>query len=324
MIDYAEEPLVDPEKTKETVEQMSRATGESDALWKSLISYLELQKEFSFSVASAQFASEDDKLGLIIKLIDLALLGEYIHGELETAAEAIRCAPLQTSRDKALRRQDYEKMKQTMWKQKLSITDKAASDARQKQWDTVSEKHKFRTLKHDVDLRRLVISKSLRNTPLGTDVNGNTYWLFGQRQNEDSSNDLGSKIIVEIPPHRCHLACSSRTVRDCLGCTPETTADCTIKRDHLWQEITTAESARQVCSWITHRAQAELKPKPKVIDGRSCWHHHTKALDEYAHETSSIIDSAAEHDQALLDTWIHLEKLVRRMGEYAQHLEIIR
>lgn len=366
VIDYSEDPPIDSGETKGIVSQLSKATEDSGTLWPCLTEYLEKQKEISFKAEEKHEVAEVNQLYLLNELIDLAIAGEFIKNELDTSAEEIRLATFQAVKDKAARKHDYEKTKQVMQKRRPPTTSKAEWSTWQSQWNSAAEKYRSRIKQYDVELWKLQRAKSLRTAPIGRDTADNLYWLFGQRQKDDSREDLGVRLIVEVGSTRCHPICTAERSDDCLGCTGEVCDTRSSSRDKRWFEINTADSAQQLCKWIMYRANVTLSPKPKVLDGRSkdgteasrvatpdgdtrskangsdsaggseCGDTSTNSLivlpnlavnlDNGSTSIRPTADGSnptprSEVDQALLETWLQVETLVKRIEEFARYLE---
>lgn len=328
LIDYADDPPIEPAETKRRISELSRASEESGILWETLIALLSTQKEVTMPIKASKDSQEDYRMKLITQLIDLAVTGEYIRTEVEEATEEVRLATYHIVKDKAARRQDYEKIKATLQKKRLLLSTKDDLANWQTQWLTSAEKYKSKARSLDVDLFEMQRAKQVRSRPLGRDTRGNTYWVFARRGRVKPEDDLGCRLIIEASDGRAHPLCLRPRRIDnatngkktpaspsaaCSKCAHET-LPIPAPGDRAWFEVSQHKDAFQLARWVMGQATVDLEPKPRVFDRRS---KDVKDLRSSKDATTSTSTTVAARSQTNGGTGVQRKVQAQKDGAIA-------
>lgn len=343
IIDYAEEPTIDPDMIKTHLQQVNKASEESGQLWKLVSSLLSSQTEILVNEDDEDEIAEVNQLYWMNKLCDLALTGEYLREELETSAETVRKATLRLVKDKAGRRSDYEKSKAVMQKKKLLWISKEQMLNWQEQWVTAADKQRSRIKQLDKDFWQLQRSKQLRTAPIGRDCRDNTFWIFGHSDRVNPHDNLGDRIIIEVAPGNLHPECRRNIKGDCNACSHKA-IDVLEVDEILWYQVTTPASVRELSQWVQSEATACLGPNPKGKDarskevrselGKSLSRRGAQAHTSTCSEIRSIVaetkrdihgvvtvEMSATPLQESLEDWQSIEMLIKKIDLFADYMD---
>ena len=328
IIDYAEEPPIDHNEIKRIITEIQRAPEDSSVLWDALTHALSQQKEVIIHPADDEDEPEVNQTYLLTKLIDCATSGDCIRNEIEEAAESARQSTYQLVKERAAKRQEYEKLKAAMHKKRLQLTTKDETAAWQVQWNLQASKFKAKARAYEIEIIELQRAKQTRTKPVGLDTLGNTYWLFSRRSKAKPADDLGCRLIVELKAGKPHPTCKAHINGSCNTCTHPTSQ---VSEERIWYEIDDPEEAQQLARWIAYEAALTLDPKPKPVIKKKP--NQSLAASIESAPVSEVGDVSVNDDddlevqirsppnQDLLDSWLSIESLVRKIDEFAHYLE---
>ncbi|RPB17759.1 hypothetical protein P167DRAFT_601557 [Morchella conica CCBAS932] len=247
--------LMNGDMVYEAIDNIKKVTADSPDVWNILKNLLETVYEAED--LKIDCAEEDGKLNVIMLVMHLALQSSVIRAMIEDDGEKERerhkSSIAQTKRLKS----DWEQTRGELQKERLLLKPGDRTD-----WDDryASAFNAHKKLVARVEEKEWFSSRktSARNTPLGIDIKGNTYWLFTQRDKREE--DWGQWIVVQKNPTLPHPSGTlpsdepANPLDDAssLPDAPEED-DEEIAKARIWYAVEGASNIRHLAKWIRYQ-----------------------------------------------------------------------
>lgn len=249
----------------EAIDNIKKVTADSPDVWNILKNLLEAVYEAEDLKFDCN--DEDGKLDVIMLVMHLALQSSVVRTLIEEDGEKERERHKSSIAQIKRLKSDWEQTRGELQKERLLLKPSDRAD-----WDDryASAFNAHKKLVARIEEKEWFSSRktSMRNTPLGIDIKGNTYWLFTQRDKREE--DWGQWIVVQKNPALPHPSgtlppsdapANSPQDDSSLPDAPEED-DEEIAKTRIWYAIEGASNIRHLAKWI--RYQTDLHYFKKV------------------------------------------------------------
>jgi hypothetical protein len=135
------------------------------------------------------------QLSIMTDLMHVCLQCEAIRKDLDAQQNAVKTVSAQHIKDRMALKAEYEVAKQELHAAQFKTSNKKEVKAWQDRWVAAKEEHERKLAALDIELFTAQRAARLRSRPVGEDVLGNVYWIFGDRARDTAEKDLGCRVV---------------------------------------------------------------------------------------------------------------------------------